>query len=1298
MTSNSMMQNGDPSAASQTPPKRTETDIILLFLDIAGFSKMSADLVANDSRGAEEIMRVLSRSFHPIIEIIALNGGVVAATAGDALIAFWRPDQDLRTAAEAAHKAAHQILSLPDVTYAGNQSISIKLLLDFGKLNILEIGGHDGKFASVFSGDLFAKLQGNSQRMLPYQIITTDAFDHARNSQHTSDSSGSEPIMFRDGLGYINSPQNLDDKPNTAPNFPSEFRSIALLFIKLSADHLNNLATAQSIALTLQKLITSQEGALLHYQSDDKGIVGLGAWGIPKTAHENKSARAVFAATEIVVALRKLGVDAQIGVTTGDALAGEISNTFFRQYTVLSDVVNTAAVLATHARPGQILCDLKVKQAAQFRFTFEEAKQLVPKGQTDVIVAFQPLDELNTDASFGQALIGRQSELEIFQSTFAQASKHHKPLVRIVAPAGLGKSHLGAVLSDWLGENGFRCLHGAADALRKATAYHPWRPVFASLTETLNLDNVKDILGDNAVHLSLLNPVLNLAEDEAEVSKSLSPAARSQLTNDLIIQLLQSLIGTMPTVIVFEDTHWLDSTSWGLIAQCRRQLEGVGMLLLTRPVAREDQPMAALALLQNNDVTTLELLPFDRAGSDALVASQLGTKDIAPTLGARIFDLASGHPLYTKELTKLILERGIIHVSNGYCHISTQQLGFEHEGFPKDLGATLTERIDALGDAAKRLLKVAAVQGRNVEIDILKRTLGHDAQGFDMLLNEVSELGLLEQTDDIRWRFHHALIAEAAYELLLRDEQQGLHRGVAEAMEAEDTATNPARVGLLAYHWEAGNQPQNALPYLDKALITARSQHANQEVLRYGTRALELSADHASLVTHDQVGFWHNAMQQAYRSQGHFTGTDDHLRSIMTLFDRPPPASAGSYLFQTITEFLRLKFGRKISGRSRDAQLRAAAAHLTSAEVAYDRQDTLRLLHGTIRGANLAFSAGGTAVEIAIANSQMAMTAIFLPFAFNGDTYAARAEAMLSELEDEGAKSWILVVLSAYEFCSGRFEKSCRLSEDAMASAILSREVKNWEYAASGKANVLRLQAKFAECEALDDQVYESGHDRDVPQVKLWGTVGQLKNLWITNQFELFEQWLERSSSLLSDDLNKLNSAASNTIGHHTFYALHHLRHGRHDAAVAELMETKRLFEGLRDPQTYMVDPLSYIMDAVRGLRHAGGHNEEVLILTDFVLKSTKNTHRLYSMCWARRHLAQGDWHEARGDMPKAVKAWTKATDTSGPVDIPFDNAMAHYRLAKFGGLSAEDSAVHDRAVREILARLSVALPVSWTL
>ncbi|WP_299413477.1 AAA and adenylate/guanylate cyclase domain-containing protein [uncultured Sulfitobacter sp.] len=1270
------------------------TTAVLLFIDIAGFSKMSADLVAHDTRGAEEIMRVLNTAFGLFINTIAENGGTVATTAGDALLAFWQVGDDLGRTAQAAQKAAQDIRALPQTHGASHASVTVKMLLDYGPLDLMTVGGHAGKWAKLFAGDLLAELNAHAAQLSPKAITLTPAFEAVLDQAQVNDLAPSPAVHLHDSLGYIQPAQS----ESITLRRPAEFRQVAVMFVKLPPAHRGDLAQTQTVAETVQNAIATQGGALLHFQSDDKGVVGIGVWGIPDTAHESQSARAVFAANQIASRLTERAIPVQIGVTTGNVLAGEIGNDHFRQYTVLSEVVNLASVLAVHAKNGEVLCDAHVVQHAGSRFTFEQANAVRLKGETHTVAAFTPLSEHRTDTVFDHDLIGRTAEFETFRSLFEGAAKNAQPLLRVLAPAGLGKSHLGAAFGHWMAQQGIRCLNGASDALRQADAYCAWRPVFAHLTEDHPRDSIQQLLGENIQYAALLNPVLGRAQAETAASETLSPAARAQLAGDLTIDLLRKLIGDQPTAIIFEDTHWLDSASWGLIAQCRRQIPEVAMLLLTRPVPDDAMSITALTLLQGDDVTTIELKPFDRAGSDALIGAQLGAQDIPPALGARVFELAGGNPLFTKELTKLILEQGIVRVANGHCHISTGQITLEHSGFPKNLGATLAERIDTLPLGAQRLIKEAAIQGRNVDKTVLAKMYGTEDTTFIQLLDDIIASGLMEYTDGDTCRFHHALIAETAYDLLLRETRQALHLKVAATMESCGFADSPNSAGLLAYHWEAGGETARALPYFDRALIRASGQHANEEVLRYGKKALELGKLHPEFVTDERAMRWHNALQTAYRSQGHLTGTDEHLRSIMAIADKPPPQTSASYIGGTLREFIRLKTGGKIKGLSQEAKLISATAHLTSAEVAYDRQDTLRVLHGSLRGANLAFSAEGDAVEIATANAQMAMTAVFIRFALNGDAFAARCERMLPNLDDDRAKSWILVVLSSYEFCSGRFDKSNIHADAAMAAATRSREAKNWEYAASGKANVLRLQAQFAETDALDKKVYDSGHDRAVPQVKLWGTVGRLKNMWITNQFDLFEQWIDRSASLLSDDLNKLNSAASNTIGHHIFSALNDIRLGNSERAFGDLMITKRLFEGLRDPQVYMVDPLSYIMDAVRGLRHAGRDTADILPLTDFVLKSAKKVHHLYPMCWARRHLAQGDWHEARGQLAKAIKHWQLATATDGPVDLPFDNAMAHYRLAQFGKLGSAQSADHERAVTDILDRLNVELPVSWSL
>jgi len=811
---------------ARQPVNARQMQGVLLFVDLAGFSRMSTDLVAQDARGAEQIMEKMNHVFDPIISAVARHGGRVIASAGDALLAFWDTADVGALSPQHAQTAAQAILALPQIDTEGGGQISIKLLLDAGPLNRLDLGGHHGETRGVYGGLLIHNLAQRAPRLVPQTLTTTPAFDAAFSATQTA-ISGAEPT-----------PPTVPAPPSL-PLVSAEFRTVAVLFAKLPVSLLEDPQAAQQATLHIQNAIATQSGALVHFQSDDKGLIAIGAWGVAHSAHEGKSARAVFAARQIAGAMLDQGVAVQMGVTTGTVLSGVLGNQAFQQATIVSQIVNLAAFLAESAQTGQILCGPGVAALVQERFALQSAGHLVPKGATSPLQVFEPTQERAVQPRFDQALIGRSVEFDQVMALFGTAAADLAPLVQIIAPAGLGKSHLGAAVAHSQARAGVRVLTGYSDALRQTEAYRAWRSIFSALLRATPDRILPDVLNGSAVYAALLNPVLDQQLPETAECAALSPTARSQLTGDLMIDLLRQLLGTQRTLLVFEDTHWLDSASWALIARCRRALPALGVLTLTRPVPETEQPMSALEVLGHPASTTIPLSAFDRTQSDALVAAEVSAREIPPALGALIFDLAAGNPLYTKEQTKLIMTRGILRVANGYCHISTGQIALDQVGFPADLGTTLTERVDGLGDQAKQLLKTASVQGRNIDLPVLRAvfqtTDGGTALSFDALLDECVDAQLIEIVDARRCRFHHALISEAAYALLLRAEQSSLHHRTAQAMEqvaeqaGQDIGTD--KIGLLAYHWEHAGDPARTLPYLDRALQTALAQHAKPKRL-----------------------------------------------------------------------------------------------------------------------------------------------------------------------------------------------------------------------------------------------------------------------------------------------------------------------------------------------------------------------------------------------------------------------------------------------------------------------------------
>jgi tetratricopeptide (TPR) repeat protein len=113
----------------------------------------------------------------------------------------------------------------------------------------------------------------------------------------------------------------------------------------------------------------------------------------------------------------------------------------------------------------------------------------------------------------------------------------------------------------------------------------------------------------------------------------------------------------------------------------------------------------------------------------------------------------------------------------------------------------------------------------------------------------VTHLSYLEQSGlisiakllpELEYLFRHALVHDAAYESLLRQDRRRLHHAVGEVLEVA-YADQPQHAATLAHHFHAANEPDRARHYYWIAGTTAQANYANAEAAQHFAAALELS-------------------------------------------------------------------------------------------------------------------------------------------------------------------------------------------------------------------------------------------------------------------------------------------------------------------------------------------------------------------------------------------------------------------------------------------------------------------------
>ena len=113
-----------------------------------------------------------------------------------------------------------------------------------------------------------------------------------------------------------------------------------------------------------------------------------------------------------------------------------------------------------------------------------------------------------------------------------------------------------------------------------------------------------------------------------------------------------------------------------------------------------------------------------------------------------------------------------------------------------------------------------------------------------------AELGTLEATGlvqiaalqpELEYLFRHALVQEAAYATLLKQDRRTLHRAAADTILALHPGREREFAGIVAMHFEQAGEPARAAEHLVTAGEHALERFANREASAFFSRAFELA-------------------------------------------------------------------------------------------------------------------------------------------------------------------------------------------------------------------------------------------------------------------------------------------------------------------------------------------------------------------------------------------------------------------------------------------------------------------------
>jgi TOMM system kinase/cyclase fusion protein len=609
------------------------------------------------------------------------------------------------------------------------------------------------------------------------------------------------------------------------------------------------------------------EGHIHDYLGD--GIMVY--FGFP-SAHEDDAQRAVRSGLGIVEAVGQLnsrlqseyGIDlhVRIGIDTGLVVAGALAADEGLETTAAVGVTpNIAARLQALAAPDSVVISAAAYRLIAGYFDCRELGFQTIRGISRPMAIYHVLHEsgartrLDVAAQRGlPPMQGRDDELATLADRWAHARAGHGGVALVAGEPGIGKSRLIWALQQHVAQSPDAFLiHLSCSPYFVNTAFYPIVQLLERILEfrpddtvedEQRLDKIEGLLAQYGFDLPTVVPLLArllAVPFEGRYPPLDLPADRQrQLTIDALVKIALLRAEHQPVLFVVEDLHWIDPSSLDLLTQLIEHVPQTRQLMVFsfRPEFVPPWP-------EGPGLERLNLNRLDREASVRIMTEIAGMPVPTEQLD-QLVEKADGVPLYLEELTKLVVEQGLIRHGNGWLDPARPRPPL---AIPATLADSLTARLDRLTDA-KGVAQLGAAVGRQFSYELLaavsKRTASVDSRALWRNLARLVDAGLLFVEHNPRgetYTFKHALIQDAAYASLLRTTRVQYHRHIAQALTEQFSAMVETTPELLAHHYTQAGMIAESVPCWLRAGQRALHASANPEAIAHLTTGLDLLAD-----------------------------------------------------------------------------------------------------------------------------------------------------------------------------------------------------------------------------------------------------------------------------------------------------------------------------------------------------------------------------------------------------------------------------------------------------------------------
>jgi len=611
---------------------------------------------------------------------------------------------------------------------------------------------------------------------------------------------------------------------------------------------------------TCRKVIARYEGHIAQYLGD--GL--LVYFGYPQ-AHEDDAQRAARTGLTIVEAVChlnaslkeqwKLELSIRVGIHTGLVVTGEVGVGSTRENLAIGEVPNIAARLQGEAAPNTVVVSAFTHRLIERYFACNEPDKLVLKGFSQPIGICQ-IDHMSTAllrldplAERLTPIVGREQETNSLLERWQRVNESVGQIILIAGNAGVGKSRLAMALEEHVAKNPQAWLTPChCSAYHRNSTLYPLINMFERIVLKYDQKNdpiekltrLEGFFAQYGFALPEVMPVfcdlLSMPFSKKYHPTTLVPERKKQLIFDTLLELLKKIADQQPLFLVVEDLQWADPTTLEFLSLLADQIDRARILALFTCRTNFKPPFRS-----RTNFTHLKLDRLTREKSFDMIRYISGGKSMPMEVIEQILSRTDGVPLFVEELTKMVLESGLlIEQAKEYVlagHVYSLKI-------PVTLKDSLMARLDRL-QSAKELVQLCAILGREFTSEMLVAVQPGNTDQIKRGLRELVQSQLLYQKGTFpkaSYTFKHALIQETAYQSMLKNTRRRYHRQIGDTLIKQFPELTASQPEIIAHHYTEAKNEKAAVFYWQHAGNRALEQFANEEAISHLNRALTILA------------------------------------------------------------------------------------------------------------------------------------------------------------------------------------------------------------------------------------------------------------------------------------------------------------------------------------------------------------------------------------------------------------------------------------------------------------------------